>query len=113
MHNHLLASFILSLVFLTFAPSCFAGDVVRKIKIMGCHEFDSTCFADIEGPTVGGEFGCSSTSIRWDTNSGGGKNQLAILTSAFISGKCVGFHISGCYSKQNAFPTFAWSWINE
>jgi hypothetical protein len=81
------------------------------IDTMGCHLVNNTCYVYVDGAPVG-PTECSSTSIRWDEqNSPGGKNALALITSAFMAGKRINFAISEtCYG---AYPRFSYFNISK
>jgi len=81
----------------------------RKITEIGCHAGDNTCFVGVDGAVVG-PASCSGVSIRWDSSSSAGKNQLSLLMAAYMAGKSVNFYIlDGCYSAQTTYPTFGYS----
>lgn len=82
----------------------------RKILNIGCHLNDTTCYVTVEGSAVG-PTQCSNTSIRWnESSSPGGKNTLALLMGAHMSGKPVLFYILDTCYASSIYPTF--SYIN-
>lgn len=85
-----------------------AGDTgSRNIIDFGCHTGNSICYATIDGAPVGDEFGCSSSSVRWNADeSPSGKRLFAIIQGAFLSGTRVQFFITGCLST---YPTFSYA----
>lgn len=101
------------LFILLFPAITYAGtsSCDREILNIGCHRVSHTCFATISRTPVGPGT-CSSNSIRWHSeNDFNGKIALAHLTTAFVAGKKVSFHVSDiCYTYQSQFPTFNW-WI--
>lgn len=87
---------------------------LRAIGGFGCHKSDGTCFLDIDGPAVGGSYGCPSNNVRWDAkNDINGKSWLALVMLAKAQNKKVSFYIASCYANQPAFPTFQYGSIEQ
>lgn len=83
----------------------------RKIIAMGCHNTDSICYIEIDGAAVG-PANCRGNSIRWDSSTTPGKNQFALLLSAYHAAKPISLNVAdSCFSMQSNFPTFSYSYI--
>jgi len=86
----------------------------RNVIDFGCHTGNSICYVSIDGAPVGGEFGCSSNSVRWNADDApSGKRLFAMVTAAFVSGNRVQFQISGCLPEQATFPTFTYASVTK
>ena len=78
----------------------------RKILSIGCHNYNSTCYINIDGAPITGATGCSSNSIRWDSqNDINGKSTLALMMMASSTGSKVSIYTQSCYSQQPTYPT--------
>lgn len=94
---------------LTTAVQAAEWSGYRYIKDFGCHKYDGTCYVTVDGASVSGGTGCTSNSIRWNSQTDvGGKNWLALVLYAKALNRRVGFQIESCYSNQPEFPTFSW-----
>jgi hypothetical protein len=97
---------VITLLSIVGDAAAATGSGYREIVNMGCVLGNTTCYVYVSGGSVG-PVNCNSTSIRWDEkNSPGGKNALAMLTSAFMAGKTINFAITDtCYGS---YPTFSY-----
>jgi len=97
------------LLLMTCPLFAFAGGAnsgPRTIISIGCHLGSNACYADVDGAYVG-PAGCVSNSIRWDPTASGGKENLSLLTAAYMAGKKVSFFVSdSCFTGQTMYPTF-------
>ncbi len=103
--------------FFVFVFLCISNDSSaewvgsRKILSMGCHNTDSICYIEIEGAAVG-PANCRGNSIRWDSSTIQGRNQFALLLSAYHAGKPISLNVAdNCFSMQTNAPTFLYSYI--
>ncbi len=93
-----------------FPCAAFAeGTGPRQIVQIGCVLTTGQCYVTISGAPVGGTFGCSSTSVRWNAdNTASGNRSFVLLYAAYLKLKTADFNISGCYAESPEFPTFSW-----
>ena len=84
----------------------------RTIITMGCHNTaDGICYMNLSGEPIGPP-NCRNNSVRWDSTTAGGKNQFAIMTAAYLSGKPVALNIPDfCFNLQPGYPTFTFSYF--
>ena len=90
------------------SPTAFSAEYsgARTIVDMGCDNVDTICYIDLSGAPVGATVGCSSNYIVWDSvNDPNGKNTLASLLAAFVSGKQINVYINSCLAARPANPT--------
>lgn len=100
------------LVLAVFASAASMADVrtgPRKITTMGCQPFDTTgtCYATLDGAAFGPS-GCIGNTVRWNTQTLGGQNTLALILAAYSANKPVDLNITDtCYSPAPQYPTFS------
>jgi hypothetical protein len=86
----------------------------REITLVGCHNYDNTCFLSLAGDPVGPEE-CQSNSVRWNKkNDPNGEATLTLATSAFYAGKKVTVYLANsCYADQPKYPTPLYISVNK
>jgi hypothetical protein len=104
-----LSAAVLVLVLVLPGQASAANTGLRTITNLGCHLNDDTCWVNFTGDAAG-PAQCRTTEARFSAGSPGGKNLLALLTGAFLSGKQVNFgvHDTTCYPANSAYPTLEW-----
>jgi hypothetical protein len=75
----------------------------RKVKVVGCHNTDGTCYVILDGAAFGSSQNCSvnpTTEFRFDNGDTViGRRAYASFLTALVSGRPVTVTVSGC-SRQ-------------
>jgi hypothetical protein len=75
----------------------------RKVKFVGCHNIDGTCYVQLDGAAFGSSQNCSvnpTNEFRFDNGDTViGRRAYASFLTALVSGRSVTVTVSGC-SRQ-------------
>lgn len=89
------------------------GNVLRSIKLMGCHLNDATCYIDVD-EAVGIDGQCKGKSVRWFKDAENGKEILSMFLAAQLASKQVSLNIStDCFAGAGNYPTFRYMSIRN